>query len=317
MKILIAEDDSTSRIVLENTLQRRGYEVISVRDGGSSLEVLLGADPPRIALLDWMMPSPNGIEVCQEVRRHIDSTKTYIFIILLTGKHNMEEIIQGLEAGADDYVTKPYNTEELELRIRAGQRVIDLQDALLEAQRLLRVQADHDSLTGVLNRGAIMRHASNELARSFRAGAPLGLAMIDIDHFKSINDNHGHQCGDAVLREVVTRIQSAIRPYDVLGRYGGEEFLLVLPGLVEGDTHPLERLRKVVGETPVTVGTGEIPVTVSTGAGWAMAGDELEDLIRDVDTALYAAKKGGRNRVACARREPGEPPGPAERPPGE
>ena len=201
MEILIAEDDATSRLVLESTLRKRGYEVIAVSDGESALFELSRDIPPRIALLDWEMPGLTGPEICRRVRQRADNVDQYIFLVILTGRGGLEETIEGLEAGADDYVKKPFNVEELELRIRAGQRIIELQDQLVATKQQLRLQAERDSLTGMLNRRVVMARIHEELQRAERQSGVLGIGMIDLDHFKQVNDTHGHQAGDSVLIE--------------------------------------------------------------------------------------------------------------------
>ncbi len=297
MEILIAEDDVTSRMVLESALRKRGYQVTAVGDGEMALGVLGRPQPPRIALLDWLMPGPSGVEICQQLRQMRNNEDSYIYTILVSGKRSIDEIIEGLAAGADDYVTKPFNADELELRIRAGKRIIDLQDALVAAKTQLRIQADHDALTGVLNRRALLERFRSELARADREANVAGVAMMDLDHFKNINDTYGHQAGDEVLREVVRRVQRGMRPYDFLGRYGGEEFLLITPGVRPGETQPFERARQSICDNPMVAAGASIPVTLSIGAAWGKGPGNLEDLIRQADTLLYAAKSKGRNRV--------------------
>ncbi|NIA16676.1 MAG: diguanylate cyclase [Nitrospiraceae bacterium] len=299
MEILIAEDDATSRLVLESTLTKRGYEVIAVSDGESALAVLLRDIPPRIALLDWEMPGLTGPEVCQRVRQRTDAVDQYIFLVILTGKRGLDETIEGLEAGADDYVKKPFNADELELRIRAGERIIGLQDQLVAAKQQLRRQAERDPLTGILNRGAIMERIKGELEHARRQSGVVGLGMMDLDHFKIVNDTHGHQAGDKVLCETVARVRESMREYDIFGRYGGEEFLLVIPTETP-EQAPFERVRRLIAEKEMAVGSTAVNVTVSIGVAWGTADDGLERLLRLADEALYRAKEGGRNRVECA-----------------
>ena len=228
VRILIAEDDPISRRLLEVTLGKWGYEVISCPDGESVWETLQQPEAPSLAILDWMMPGMDGLQVCQEVRQMM--TEPYTYILLLTAKSQKADIIAGLEAGADDYLTKPFDASELRMRLRAGRRILDLQAELIFVREELRTQATHDSLTRLLNRAATCDILQRELERAEREELPLSIILADIDFFKRINDTYGHLAGDAVLRETSQNMKAVVRPYDGIGRYGGEEFLLVLPG---------------------------------------------------------------------------------------
>ncbi|MGH9718733.1 MAG: GGDEF domain-containing response regulator [Bryobacteraceae bacterium] len=302
MKILIAEDDAISRRLLETVLVKWGYEVVVVKDGQQAWEALQTEDAPRLAILDWMMPGIDGTEVCKKVRERTTAPNTapYVYILLLTARSQREDLVQGMEAGADDYITKPFDANELKVRLRAGRRIIDLQAQLLDAQEALRDQASRDPLTAIWNRTAIFDILRREVARSDRESSPLAVAMADLDHFKSLNDTYGHMAGDAVLREATRRMTSGVRSYDAVGRYGGEEFLIVLPGC---DTRSAacraERLRSAIATEPFDTSEGRITVTCSLGiASTADSGDlDTDALIRSADAALYRAKHNGRNRV--------------------
>jgi two-component system, cell cycle response regulator len=226
MRILIAEDDSLSRTLLERTLQRAGYEVIATEDGARALQELDKEDPPRHALLDWIMPGLDGAEICPELR--IRKNKPYTYPILLSSKESKQDIVQGLESGADDYLTKPFDAEELKARLRAGQRILDLEDRLVEARESMRFQATHDLLTSLWNRSVIVELLLREVHRYGRERNCTAVLMCDIDHFKSVNDSLGHAAGDDVLRQVSRRLRTSVRSYDMVGCYGGEEFLVVL-----------------------------------------------------------------------------------------
>lgn len=297
MKILIADDDLVSRRLLERTLMALGHEVTAVGDGLSATAVLLGPDGPRVAILDWMMPGTTGLEVCRLVR---ERPVPYVYILLLTTRDRREDIVAGLDAGADDFLTKPFDAFELRARLRPGERIVDLQEGLIEAREALRELSIRDSLTGLWNRRMILDQLGSELSRARRDGKPLAVAIADLDHFKRVNDSFGHATGDAVLREAAKRMRSAVRDCDFIGRYGGEEFLLVLPGC-DGAAGRLvaERVRGRIAAGPVQTDEGLVPTTVSLGLAWsATAVVKSDALIDAADDALYRAKAEGRNRVA-------------------
>jgi diguanylate cyclase (GGDEF)-like protein len=298
MRILIAEDDAITRRLLQAALIKAGYDVVAVNDGTAAWWALQAPDAPRLVVLDWMMPGMDGPEICREVRKR--QGQPYVYILLLTARDGKQDTIAGLEAGADDYLVKPFDAFELRARLNVGKRILELQTQLVSAYEEMRHRAHHDALTGVLNRGAILDSMEREWARAQREGHTLGVLMADLDHFKRINDTHGHPAGDAVLREAARRMTSVLRTYDYLGRYGGEEFLILLPRCNESALVSLaERLRESISVSAVAYGGASIPVTVSIGVtlGEEQSSTDAAQLRQAADAALYRAKQGGRNRI--------------------
>ena len=264
MRVLIADDSLVSRRLLEETLRGWGYEVLVAQDGAEAWKILNGPDAPSVAVLDWMMPGHTGPELCKLVRQR--ASEPYTYILLLTSRNEKDDVVEGMDSGADDYITKPFDKHELKVRLRAGTRIVDLQEQLVAAREALRQQATRDYLTQLWNRSSILEFLHRELARSEREGTPIGVVVADLDHFKGINDNYGHFAGDRALQESARRMQNSIRTYDAIGRYGGEEFLIVLPG-ADSDSvlSQAERLRKALRFRPVLTTEASLNVTCSFG----------------------------------------------------
>lgn len=299
MKILVADDDRVSLMTMRRMLLRSGYEVSTVTDGAAAVHAILQPAGPRLLLLDWMMPSLNGPEVCRAIRASVQSG--YIYIILLTAKDSKEDLIAGLEAGADDYLTKPCHPQELTARLRTGERILRLEDGLVEARDEMRFRATHDALTQVLNRGTIVHTLSEQLRQL--AGTPDSIAVLlcDVDHFKNINDSYGHPVGDEVLRAIALRLGDIALGSDVVGRFGGEEFLVVLQNVHADGAAALGRgVCDTVYSTPVATSAGPISVSLSIGMV-TVSGREtpchVDDVLKRADTLLYQAKRQGRNRA--------------------
>ncbi len=295
MRILIAEDDPVSRRLLEALLTKWDYEVIVTTDGKQAWEVLQQEDAPKLAILDWMMPELDGPEVCKRVRARENGAYTYL--LLLTAKNQKDDIIRGIGAGADDYVTKPFDANELNARLRAGRRIVDLQAELMSARESLLVQATHDPLTGLPNRLLFSDRLTQRLMRSRGTPQPLAVMYLDLDRFKTINDTLGHNVGDQLLRDVAQRLKQCLRETDTLARMGGDEFTIILADVeMHEEAEAVARKILDVLAEPIIINGNELFVTASIGISvYPMDGSDVETLVRNADTAMYQAKELGRN----------------------
>ena len=289
MKILVAEDDNTSRLLFSATLRKLGHAVTAVEDGDKAWEAWQ-REEHTLLISDWMMPGLNGLDLCRMIREKSDLKYTYI--ILLSSRDSRGNYLAGMDAGADDFITKPFNEEHLATRLRVAERILGLHEKL-------RGQATHDRLTGLWNRAAIMDHLQRELARAERQGFLIGVVLADLDHFKRVNDTYGHPAGDRVLQEAARRMQAVLRSYDRVGRYGGEEFLVISSGCDRSQAIALaERVRRSIEEEAFNLASGSIAMTSSLGVAISGSGfKDIDTLITAADKALYRAKNGGRNRV--------------------
>jgi len=299
MKLLVADDSKVSRAMLSAITKSWGYEVILAEDGEQAWQVMQEYDAPKLLLLDWEMPKMNGIEVCERVIAKDPENPPYI--ILLTSRSSSGDIVEGLSKGANDYLSKPFDSAELQVRLQVGKRMVEMQDKLNETLNELKKLASHDSLTGLLNRRAIMEDIPKEIKRMKRQEQVLCIAMCDIDHFKQVNDTYGHLVGDEVLKEVTKRMTTTLRDYDLLGRYGGEEFLVITP--VDNNKNGLKVYQRICDEISsqaFIVNDLSIPITMSCGVAAYSTDSEahtITELISKADEALYQAKDNGRNQV--------------------
>ncbi len=296
MRILIVDDDHFQRALLEMVVKKTGYEVVTAQDGAIAWK-MMEEERFRMVITDWLMEGMDGIELIKRIRAA--DWPGYTYTLLITAREGRASIIDGLRSGADDYLAKPFDEDELLARIAIGERVLKLEDKLVE-------QAQRDALTGLFNRRALYDHVRREMHRSARNGLSLGLIMADIDHFKNINDTWGHISGDRVLVHLAGIMREATRVYDHIGRWGGEEFLILLPESDYEKTRIVaERIRSSVEVSPaVAINGQEVHLTVSLGFGAFVPGrevQEIEPMISAVDDALYQAKASGRNQ-ACATR---------------
>ncbi|MEJ2009046.1 MAG: diguanylate cyclase [Acidobacteriota bacterium] len=299
MNVLIADDEPVSRRLLEILLNKWGYEVTVASDGEEAWSALQNATRPRIAILDWMMPGMDGVQLCQRIRQQETLVPTYV--LLLTAKQAAEDFNGGFKAGADDYLPKPYGAQELKARLRAARRIVELEDQLQAARDALKVETTHDPLTGLWNRSSILEILHRELHRSRRQDTGLSVLMADIDHLKQINHEHGHLAGDAVLRETARRIRGSIRLYDSMGRYGGGQFVIVSPACDRnGAMSQAERIKSRVNQETIKTFEGEFQISISIGIATACENHQAHELLSAADTALAEVKKPGLNQTELA-----------------
>jgi diguanylate cyclase (GGDEF)-like protein len=294
MKLLIADDDATNLALLEMTLQDLGHEVVVARDGAEAWSLMQADEAPPLAILDWIMPGLAGTEICRKLRER--RTRPYPYLIMLTAKDDMDDLVECIDAGADDFLRKPFDPRELRARVTAGERVLALQEEL-------RTRAMVDELTGLLNRATILERLQRQIDCDTRNGGITSIVLIDLDNFKHINDSHGHPVGDEVLRHATNALTGTVRSCDELGRYGGEEFLVVLAGCnLRSGLRVAERMRVALSAPLFETSAGVVQVSASFGVASIEGRGHVTtaDLVSQADAALYRAKRAGRNRVEAS-----------------
>ncbi len=299
MQALVVDDSAVYRKLISDHLRSWGFGVTLAETGSAAWQILKDPDSPKLVLLDWVLPDLDGIELCQRIRQ-AGSSRPYVYIILLTGNEGRQNMLDAMQAGVDDYLVKPLDELELKARLLVGKRILDLQDELVSARESMRHAATHDSLTGLMNRAGILAMLQRELERARRERRPVAVLLGDVDHFKSVNDTLGHRFGDEALREIGRRLRAQIRVYDAVGRYGGEEFLIVLPNCdLPNAMMRANELRLSIAHAPVVCSGQERTITISMGVTVSSSHGKnaVESLLDQADTALYAAKKNGRNRI--------------------
>lgn len=297
--VLIADDSLVIRAVVRDGLENEGYRVVEAVDGLAAVE-LCRADPPDVVLLDVEMPGLDGYQVLTELKG--DSELRDIPVVFLTSRSTMDDVVSGLRGGAHDYLKKPFEGAELLARVAAASHVKKLQDELQERNAALEQLSHTDSLTGLYNRRYLAEELDRRRNDSLRHQYPLSVALLDLDHFKHVNDTHGHSAGDQVLQVFADHLQRELRAGDVGGRWGGEEFLLILPHTdLAGAVAVADRIRSATAAEPVAVDGRSITVTVSGGCALG-PGESPEAVVQLADAGLYEAKLAGRNRIATATR---------------
>jgi two-component system cell cycle response regulator len=297
IRVLVADDSAVSRKLVEQTLSEKRYSLIFAKSGREAVDLFAGHHP-ALVIVDWIMPDLTGIEICKHIRSKTQTSYTYI--ILLTGKSEKESVVEGLAAGADDYLTKPFHPEELIARVGVGLRIMELHREIEVKNAMLQELALTDPLTGLPNRRAIEAWAARQLNGAARYGFSFWVALADLDHFKTVNDTYGHDAGDTVLKAFSQIMKARSRRSDICGRIGGEEFLFVMTHATkEGAQRVIECVRAEFEATKFNFNGSSLTVTASFGLA-GFTGTEAPDfnrLVSHADMALYSAKRLGRNRV--------------------
>ena len=296
-RVLVAEGDSDTRLRLLHLLREWGFSVVVATDGIEALGVVELQQLPDFFFINRSLAGMNGIELCRRICDRFSEHSPYI--VMMGKPTGRQDVVESLESGATEYLTTPFDEQELRARLIVAVRTLDRHDSLISSREQFREQATRDALTGVWNRRGILEILERELDRAEHNGRSTGILMLDLDHFKNVNDAHGHLAGDLVLQEVARRLCRKLRAYDRLGRYGGEEFLIVVPATNERELCELaERIRASTESEAVPTELINFRITFSVGAAIAKPGDRSKaKLIAVADEALYEAKKSGRNRI--------------------
>jgi two-component system, cell cycle response regulator len=306
MRVLVADDDRPTTAMLAGVLRAWGLDVSVADDGLAAWRHLTSGEPPALAILDWTMPGLDGLTLCQRIRQ--TPALAGLYVLLLTARDGRSDLVAGLDAGADDYMVKPIDAEELRARVHVGMRVAALQQSLAARVEELQSASDHlarlvstDALTDLCSRRWWFQLAAAEISRSDRYDRPLSLLVVDLDHFKNVNDTFGHDAGDALLRRFADMLRGECRQSDIIGRLGGEEFALLLPETGIAAARVLaERLTRACRAPGVPA--HDDPVTCSCSIGvseWRREDESIDRVLRRADAALYEAKRGGRDCWRC------------------
>ena len=304
-RVLLTDDEPVQRMLIGRMLSRAGYEVVMAEDGQQAVQMMQQGNF-QLLVTDWEMPNLDGIGLCRAVRSM--NLPYYTYTILLTSRDAIEHVVMGLQSGADDYLTKPIMEPELLARLNTGKRLVEMERSLRQAMEENRRLSIIDALTGVFNRRYLMEQLAKELERSARYHHPLSLMLCDVDHFKRINDNYGHQCGDETLVQFSQVLRSCLRETDWIARYGGEEFVIVLPETtLSAATQVAERCRTALAKEPLKMSDQTLSVTASFGvSGWqesVPAGTDINKLIAVADAGVYASKQDGRDKVTVREQQ--------------
>lgn len=309
-RVIVAEDHKATRLMLIQMLRRWGFEAVPAASGNEVLEIVDQKRPPELIIMSRSLPGIDAVELCQKVtNRHTDYSP---YILMLAMQNDSQELVRVLESGAAEYLKTPFEAQELRARLVVASRILKRQESLITSRDRFRLLATRDPLTGLWNRRSIHQIFKDELASAAQSERTTGVLLVDLDFFKKVNDTHGHLAGDFVLQETSRRLRKALRTYDSVGRYGGEEFLIVVPGATESEACELaERLRSAVERKPVRVGENQIRITLSIGVAIASPREQSPaGVLERADAALYDAKKFGRNRT-CVRAPENNPYQPA------
>ncbi len=299
-RVLVAEHHKSTRLMLMQMLVKWGFEAVPAKDATEVIQIVEQQRPPELIILGTMPSGIDAAELCSLISSRASDYSPYI--LLLATQDEKQQMVRALESGAAACLTTPFEAKEPRARLVVATRIIQRQEDLISARDRFRDLAARDTLTGIWNRRSIDQILKEELEQAGRTRRTTGVLLVDLDYFKKVNDTHGHLVGDLVLRETSRRLKSALRTYDSIGRYGGEEFLIVVPGSGEAELRELaERVRKAIEKDPICAGESTIRLTLSIGAAIAPSrGKSPSAVVAAADAALYDAKRSGRNRT-CVR----------------